>query len=53
MFYLNFINLVPEISYHPTLTRYHGKMRENEFPRRLCEPLRQYDFIMSAVTPHY
>ena len=23
----------------------------SEFPHRLCDPLPQYDFIMSAVTP--
>ena len=26
---------------------------ESNSPRRLCDPLQQYDFIISAVIPHY
>ena len=32
----------------PRLRKY-GK----KFPSRLCDPLPQHDYIMSAVTPHY
>lgn len=33
--------------------RLERKWPGNEFPRRLCNPLLQYDFIMPAVTSHY
>ena len=29
------------------------RWKGNEFPRRICDPLPQYSFTMSAVTPHY
>ena len=46
-------HVILQLKHLQTQSRNERCRRGSEFPRRLCDPLPQYDFIMSAVTLLY